>query len=466
MSYTSLLTPVASSSKGVIRGIMPPNSSSASFIRLPCRHRTLCTERVLLRSPPVTSAFYYRSSSSTPSRRPKLPEITSEGSSRITPVSPRPEVRPPDATPAEGTQTPPLTARPSLMERLKNPSPARLRFLKILGWSMLFSAAVHVGLVIYVMKNDSGELSPDEHMPRVVSKITRLSPRHRYIEIPVDPESCKQFGDQAMGMDGEKLKSEKGAVAVQHVTIKSPAIQVERSYTPINDVQEDGLLKMVVKRVKGGEVGRIVFSAKEGERIWVRGPITTFAINPYQFDRIVMISTGTGVAPFLQFLSKFNPSSSPFPSNDLERDDLNPLNTSSSPSQPLPKLLLLHAMPSEDHAEADWPVSTGCIPRLESKFGPLLDVRRFPSGDVPSSSISSALGMGDGPDHHSTWLPWKGSAKSEPLKRDERVMVLVSLPPAMMDPVCGRMTSEFQQGELTGILKELGLKPHQVWKLE
>jgi cytochrome-b5 reductase len=31
---------------------------------------------------------------------------------------------------------------------------------------------------------------------------------------------------------------------------------IERPYTPINDVAADGEMAMVVKRVKGGEVGR------------------------------------------------------------------------------------------------------------------------------------------------------------------------------------------------------------------
>lgn len=38
--------------------------------------------------------------------------------------------------------------------------------------------------------------------------------------------------------------------------VKNPDIQIERPYTPINDVGKDGEVQMVIKRVKGGEVGR------------------------------------------------------------------------------------------------------------------------------------------------------------------------------------------------------------------
>lgn len=38
--------------------------------------------------------------------------------------------------------------------------------------------------------------------------------------------------------------------------IKNPDLQIERPYTPVNDVARDGELDLVVKRVQGGEVGR------------------------------------------------------------------------------------------------------------------------------------------------------------------------------------------------------------------
>jgi cytochrome-b5 reductase len=40
--------------------------------------------------------------------------------------------------------------------------------------------------------------------------------------------------------------------------VKNPDLMIERAYTPVNDVAADGRLRMVVKRVPGGEVGRCV----------------------------------------------------------------------------------------------------------------------------------------------------------------------------------------------------------------
>jgi hypothetical protein len=53
--------------------------------------------------------------------------------------------------------------------------------------------------------------------------------------------------------------------------VKNPDLMIERPYTPINDVRADGEVRIVVKRVKGGEVGRWVSSFGNVERRWADG---------------------------------------------------------------------------------------------------------------------------------------------------------------------------------------------------
>jgi cytochrome-b5 reductase len=38
--------------------------------------------------------------------------------------------------------------------------------------------------------------------------------------------------------------------------VKNPDLMIERPYTPVNDAEADGEARLVVKRVRGGEVGR------------------------------------------------------------------------------------------------------------------------------------------------------------------------------------------------------------------
>jgi cytochrome-b5 reductase len=43
---------------------------------------------------------------------------------------------------------------------------------------------------------------------------------------------------------------------IEHIMIKNPDLQIERPYTPVNDVSKDGEVDVIVKRVRGGEVGK------------------------------------------------------------------------------------------------------------------------------------------------------------------------------------------------------------------
>lgn len=101
-----------------------------------------------------------------------------------------------------------------------------------------------------------------------------------------------------------------GTVVIHHVCVKSPDLQIERPYTPINDPAKDGYMDIVVKRVKGGEVGRwvrcgleswimslilsdtkrFVHSLQQGDDIELRGPIVTTRIPLAQLQEVDLVS--------------------------------------------------------------------------------------------------------------------------------------------------------------------------------
>jgi len=65
------------------------------------------------------------------------------------------------------------------------------------------------------------------------------------------------FDVDAAGVAAENAKERSSeVVTIQHVCVKSPDLQIERPYTPVNDPAADGYMEFVVKRVRGGEVGR------------------------------------------------------------------------------------------------------------------------------------------------------------------------------------------------------------------
>jgi cytochrome-b5 reductase len=133
---------------------------------------------------------------------------------------------------------------------------------------------------------------------------------------------------------------------------------------------------------------RLAHSVRAGDGLEVRGPIPTFSIKPSEYDRIVMVSTGTGVAPFLQLLSRMNPSPSPGSG---------------------PRLELVHLQPEPDRV--DWAVSSGLIPALQDKHGDRLGVHRPEAGQISVQTMREALGTAKG----------------------DRIMVLVCLPPQSVD---------------------------------
>jgi cytochrome-b5 reductase len=75
-----------------------------------------------------------------------------------------------------------------------------------------------------------------------------LTPQHARLRIPLSPSDAALFAQSSSTGNGE--------VTIEHVYVKNPDLQIERPYTPVNDVRGDGEVDVVVKRVQGGEVGR------------------------------------------------------------------------------------------------------------------------------------------------------------------------------------------------------------------
>ena len=89
-------------------------------------------------------------------------------------------------------------------------------------------------------------LDPYTYSDHPVASTSKLTPQHARIRIPLSSSDAALFAESEKG----------GAVTIEHVMIKNPDLQIERPYTPVNDVRGDGEVDIVVKRVQGGEVGR------------------------------------------------------------------------------------------------------------------------------------------------------------------------------------------------------------------
>ncbi|WRT66240.1 uncharacterized protein IL334_003193 [Kwoniella shivajii] len=329
-------------------------------------------------------------------------------------------------------------------------------------------AITFLGLTIpttYFFLPSSPGITPHLYSDQTVSCTKTISPQHKLITVDIPSKSIEYFMKpfrrdgslansgierQQSQQDQQNQQNQQGEddkkeweIVIQHMMIKSPDIQIERPYTPINDPTKDDQVRMVVKRVRGGEVGRVVHNLKDGDQVGIRGPIPTCSIFPNRYDKIIMISTGTAISPFLQLLSKL-PSQHPPNSSSISTPTAAP----STVNHSKPQLHLIHSLPLE--GREDWSSSNidkSFIPCLQDKFGDQLKVTRINPGFIPKETIINSL-------------------RDEVKGNKRNILVLICLPPMLMRPLCGDMTPNLGQGPITGILGELGLTNDNVWKLE
>jgi cytochrome-b5 reductase len=96
-------------------------------------------------------------------------------------------------------------------------------------------------------------LSPQYYSTQTISDSKAIAPGHKIVSISI-PSSASQLFTSPYRRDGSQ--AEDGEIVVQHIMVGAPDIQIERPYTFVNDPIVDRDAQMVVKRVKGGEVGR------------------------------------------------------------------------------------------------------------------------------------------------------------------------------------------------------------------
>lgn len=121
-------------------------------------------------------------------------------------------------------------------------------------------------------------LSPYSYTDHTVSTKRKLTSKHIEIAVPLDAASRDLFHHPELVAAGPSRPTASRAagtgtgegngsraITVHHLMVKNPDLMIERPYTPVNDVEADGQARLVVKRVRGGEVGRYVQSLAHHE---------------------------------------------------------------------------------------------------------------------------------------------------------------------------------------------------------
>jgi len=211
--------------------------------------------------------------------------------------------------------------------------------------------------------------------------------------------------------DPEALKDDKG----------KPII---RPYTPTSRPDLPGELHFLIKRYDNGNASKHIHSLKVGDNLGIKGPNPKFPYQLNQFEEVALIGGGSGITPLYQIL-------------DYALPDKNNKT----------KFKLIFANVTEKDI------------LLRERFD------EFKKNYPDKFDVVYVIEKGD--------KSWKGDLgyvtkdmikkHVAPASQGDKVKVFICGPPPQVAAVAGKKAG-FEQGELGGILKELGYSSDQVFK--
>lgn len=151
----------------------------------------------------------------------------------------------------------------------------------------LVLSAATLGLVLYEV---SGGFAPSRSA--ATSSSLPLSPSHFTPVQVVSSEKSDSLGQHKLiklKLAKELTPPSSTVAPVFSVYLKDSDIQVERAYTPLKGLDENGEMLFWVKRYEHGEVGRWFHRQKVGEQVEIRGPMRTLDWEDGKWDEVVLV---------------------------------------------------------------------------------------------------------------------------------------------------------------------------------
>ncbi|KAJ2851599.1 hypothetical protein IWW36_000922 [Coemansia brasiliensis] len=296
--------------------------------------------------------------------------------------------------------------------------------MEVIGASAAFLYYLH--LYTDLLKPKVKErLNPDKYTPFTLverEQLTKDTDRFRFrINRPRFDEELEKTVDSIITQ---------GAWALD---VKDHLVQTYRTYTPVDyfvssTVDDErglreGYCDLVVKRYSNGSLSRFLHSTRVGDTVEIRGPILTWPYEPNKYRRIYMIAGGTGIAPMIQLIDRI-----------IDQD-------------PKTQISLLYGSQSE--SDIIYRQQLDDLARQQSDRLALTYLV-----DQGPASSDTQLGR---PDARSVSKFVEGFDKSQDV-------VLVCGPDPMMAAVSGVRPIGPSQGPLSGVLRDLGFSPNNVFK--
>lgn len=188
--------------------------------------------------------------------------------------------------------------------------------------------------------------------------------------------------------------------------------------------EERGYMDLIVKKYKGGKMSEHVHAMGPGDKLEMKGPIPKYQWEANKHDHIALLAGGTGITPMYQLARQIFK---------------NPADKT--------KVTLVFGNISEEDI-----LLKKEFEELEQNFPDRF--RAFYVLDNPPENWQGGKGF----------INKELISKVAPASSEENVKLFVCGPPGLVKAISGPKKSPADQGELAGILKELGYTKDQVFK--
>lgn len=165
------------------------------------------------------------------------------------------------------------------------------------NWTLLIPGGLFVGVTsLYLFLPDASKGAPTsskKHLSaRHFTSVTVISnedsgPNTKVLKLKVSPHLIPKDGEDLIGFE-----------PIWSVYIKDDDIQVERPYTPLESIDEEGNMVFWIKRYPKGEVGRWLHSKRSGDVIELRGPLKTLNWKDGEWDEVVLVGSMNDPGPW------------------------------------------------------------------------------------------------------------------------------------------------------------------------
>eukprot|EP00308_Calcidiscus_leptoporus_P001948 CAMPEP_0119376056 /NCGR_PEP_ID=MMETSP1334-20130426/38515_1 /TAXON_ID=127549 /ORGANISM="Calcidiscus leptoporus, Strain RCC1130" /LENGTH=303 /DNA_ID=CAMNT_0007394523 /DNA_START=16 /DNA_END=927 /DNA_ORIENTATION=+ len=300
-----------------------------------------------------------------------------------------------------------------------------LAYMRVGRWPLAAGLAASAAAAAYHRSSAAAAstcepgIDPNKWTALTLSKVTTLSPNTAIYRFAYADPSAES------GMMVASCLLTKAAIGSEKPD--GSRANVIRPYTPISRPSVTGYLELAVKTYPEGKMSQHMASLKEGDTLDFKGPIVKLPYEPNGHKFIGMVAGGTGIAPMLQVIDEIL---------------ANPTDGT--------KVSLLFANQSE---------------------GDILMKKEIDARAAAHSDQFTVHYVVDKTEN----AAWKGGVGyiNEPMLKEhmptpsDESMIYVCGPPPMYKAICGAKGVKGDpkaQGDLGGLLKEMGYNAAQVFK--